>query len=50
MEHKAYFKNKTGCNAVTTHLGRKSNIPGGLSFAINLLYCSYSINKRVEQS
>ena len=34
MEHKAYFKNKTGSNAVTTHSDKKRNIPGGLSFAI----------------
>jgi len=34
MEHKAYFKNKTGSNAVTTHSDTKRNIPGGLSFAI----------------
>jgi len=28
----------------------KRNIPRGLSFAITLLHCTYSINKRVEQS
>ena len=36
MKHKAYFKNKTGRNAVTTHSERKRNIPGGLSLAIFL--------------
>ena len=36
MEHKAYFKNKTGSNAVTTHSDMKRNIPRGLSFAIIL--------------
>ena len=37
MEHKAYFKNKAGSNAVTTHSDMKRNIPRGLSFAI--LFC-----------
>ena len=41
---------KKGSNAVTTHSDMKRNIPGGLSFAITLLHCTYSINKRVEQS
>jgi len=50
MEHKAYFKNKTGSNAVTTHSDTKRNIIVGLSFAITLLHCNYSIKKRVEQS
>ena len=50
MEHKAYFKNKTGSNAATTHSDTKRNIPGGLSFAIRHLTCTYSINKRVKQS
>ena len=36
MEHKAYFKNKTRINAVTTHSDTKRNIPGRLSFAIKL--------------
>ena len=35
MEHKAYFKNKAGSNAVTTHSDTKRNIPRG-SFAITL--------------
>ena len=48
--NKAYFKNKTESNAVTTHSDTKRNIPGGLSFATTLLHCTYSINKRVEQS
>jgi len=30
-------------------INTKRNIPGGLSFAITLLHCTYSINKRVEQ-
>ena len=50
MEHNSYFKNKTGSNAVITHSDTKRNIPGGLSFAIILLHCIYSINKRVEQT
>ena len=50
MEHKTYFKNKTGSNAVTNHSDTKRNIPGGLSFTITLLHCTYSINKQVEQS
>jgi len=50
MEHKAYFKNKVGSNAVTTHSDTKRNIPRGLSFAITLLHCTHSINKRAEQS
>ena len=28
MEHRAYFKNETGSNAVTTHSDTKRNIPG----------------------
>jgi len=50
MEHKAYFKNKAGSNAVTTHSDTKRNIPRGLSFAITLLDRTHSINKRAEQS
>jgi len=50
MEHKAYFKNKAGSNAVTTHSDMKSNIPRGLSFAITLFHRSHSINKRAENS
>ena len=34
MEHKAFFKNKAGSHAVTTHSDTKRNIPRGLSFAI----------------
>jgi len=45
MEHKAYFKNKTGSNAFTTHSYTKRNIPRGLSFAITLLYRTHSINE-----
>jgi hypothetical protein len=37
MEHKAFFKNKAGSNAVTTHSDTKRNIPRGLSFAI--IFC-----------
>ena len=36
MEHKAYLKNKTGSNSVTTRSDTKRNIPGGLSFTIIL--------------
>ena len=50
MEHKAYFKNKAGSNAVTTHSDMKRNIPRGLSFAVTLLYRTHSINKRAEQA
>ena len=50
MEHNAYFENKTGSNAVTTHSDTKRNIPRGLSFAITLLHCIHSIKKRAEQS
>jgi hypothetical protein len=45
MEHQTSFKNKTGSNAVTTHSELTRNIAGGLSFAITLLYSTYSINK-----
>ena len=38
MEYKAYFKNKRGSNAVTTHSDTKRNIPWGLSFAI--IFCT----------
>jgi len=34
MEDKAYFKNKAGSNAVTTHSDTKRNIPKGLYSAI----------------
>ena len=48
MEHKAYFKNKAGNNAVTTHSDMKKNIP--FSFAITVLHCTHSIKKRAEQN
>jgi hypothetical protein len=38
MEHKAFFKNKAGSNAVTTHSDTKRNIPKGLSFPL-LFWC-----------
>jgi hypothetical protein len=38
MEYKASFRNKTASNAKATHSDTKRNIPGGLSFAITLLY------------
>jgi hypothetical protein len=50
MEHKASFKNETGSNAVATYSGTKRNIRGGLSFAITLLYSTYSFNRRAKQS
>ena len=50
MEHKAYFKNKAGSNAGTTHSDTKRNIPRGLSFDITFLHSTFSINKRAEQS
>jgi hypothetical protein len=50
MEHKASFKNITGSSAEATHSGTKRNIPGGLYFAITVLYSTYSINKRAEQN
>jgi hypothetical protein len=37
MEQNASVKNKAGSNAVVTHSYMKRNIPGGLSFIINLL-------------
>jgi len=49
MEHKAFLKNKTGNNTVTTHSDMKRNIPMGLSFAITLLHSTHSIKKQVEQ-
>jgi hypothetical protein len=48
MKHKVSFKNKAGTNAGTTHSDVKSNIPGGLSFTITLLYSDYSINIHVQ--
>ena len=50
MEKWNTMENKTGSNAATTHSETKRNILGGLSFAITLLHCTYSINNRVEQS
>ena len=50
IEHKASFKNKTGCSAEETHSDTKRNIPGGFSFAITFLYSTYSINIRAEQN
>jgi len=37
MEHKAYFKNNTGNNAVTTNAYTKRNFPGGLFSS--LIFC-----------
>jgi hypothetical protein len=45
MEHNASFKNKAGSNRDVTHSDKKRNIPRELSFAITLLYSTYSINK-----
>ena len=50
MEHKAYFKNKTGSNAVTTHSVTKRNIPGGLSFAITLLHCTIPLTNELNRA
>ena len=50
MQHKASFKNKVGSNAVTIHSDMNRNIPGGLSFAINLFCSAYSANIQAEQS
>ena len=50
MEYKALFKKKTRNNAIATHSDTKSNIPGGLCFAISLLYSTYPINKRAEHN
>jgi hypothetical protein len=50
MEHKASFKNKAESNAVATCSDTKRSIAGGLSFAITLVFSTYSINKRAEQS
>jgi len=42
MEHKAYFKNKAGSNAFTTHSDKKRDIPKRLfhhySFALQSFY------------
>jgi len=50
MEHSASFKYKAGSNTVVTHSDTKRNISQALSFAITLLYGTYSINKQAEQS
>ena len=50
MEHKAYFKNKTRNNVVTTYADTKRNIPKGFSFAVTRLHRTHSINKGAEQS
>ena len=50
MEHNAPFKNKAGSNAVITHSDMKRNIQSRLSFAITLLFSTYSIKMRAEQS
>jgi len=46
MEHKAYFKNKTGSNAVTTHSDTNRNIPGGSLSP--LLFCVAFIPLKIE--
>jgi len=48
MEHKAYFKNIAGSNAVTTHSDTKRNIPKGLSpllFCIALIQLTNELNR-----
>ena len=50
MEHKAFFKNKAGSNAVTTHSDTKRNIPRGLSFAITFSLSTHSINKQLNRA
>ena len=50
MEHNASLKTKTRRNAVATHLDRKRNIPGRLSFAISLLYSNYSIKNKLNSA
>jgi len=50
MEHKAYFEIKTGSDAVTTHSDTKRNIPRGLSIAITLLHCTYSIKNELNRA
>jgi len=49
MEHKAYFKNKTGSNAVTTHSDTKRNIPGDslspLFICIELIPLTNELNR-----
>ena len=44
MEQNASVKNKAGSNAAATHSYIKRNIPGGLSFTINLCIALISIN------
>jgi len=46
MEHKAYFKNKAGSNAVTTHSDTKKNIKRGVSLAITLSHRTHSISEQ----
>jgi len=48
MEQNASVKNKAGSNAIVTHSYMKRNIPGGLSFAINLWYSTHSINPQAD--
>ena len=46
MEHKAFFKNKAGSNAVTTHSDMKRNIPRGLFFiCIALIPLTNELNR-----
>jgi len=40
-----HLKKRVVSNAVATHSDAERNIAGGLSFAITLLYSTYSINK-----
>ena len=49
MECKASFNNRVGSNAVVTRSDTRRNILGRLSFAIKLLFNTYSINRRAEQ-
>ena len=50
MEHKVSFKNKTGSDTVVIHSDTKRNNSWGLSFAIIVLYSTYSINTQADQS
>ena len=50
MEHKAYFKNKTGINAGTTDSDTKRNIPRGLSFAITFCIAIITLTNELNRA
>ena len=50
MEHKAFFKNKAGSNAITTHSDTKRNIPRGLSFAVTLCIALIPLKNELDRA